>query len=247
MFALVNLMAQGRQMRVWLAGSDAVAGMVAVTEDGMLLVQWPGGDWPAATRALSGIAVTGMLGPADQVAALRALLRLDGARHESSEPGFWLRLDALRMPECGGLVLSPIAQDAAATVRLWRAAYEQELFAMPPDEAREKAAQDVARWLAADSHRVLMQDGALVALTGFNAILPDVVQVGAVYVPPHLRGRGHARAAVGLHLEQARADGVDRAVLFAASDAAERAYRALGFQPAGTMGIVLFDAPRTVA
>jgi predicted GNAT family acetyltransferase len=61
-----------------------------------------------------------------------------------------------------------------------------------------------------------------------------------------LRNRGYARQAVALHLAEARASGVRRAVLFAASEPAERAYRALGFQPAGRMSIVLLLEPEVV-
>ena len=81
-------------------------------------------------------------------------------------------------------------------------------------------------------------------MTGLNAELPEAVQVGGVYTPPGMRGRGYARAAVALHLDQARRTGIPRAVLFAASDAAARAYTAIGFRPAGRMAMILF-APGT--
>jgi predicted GNAT family acetyltransferase len=60
--------------------------------------------------------------------------------------------------------------------------------------------------------------------------LPDVVQVGGVYTPPALRGKGHARLALALHLAEARGKGVGRAILYAFSEPAARAYRAIGFQ-----------------
>jgi len=241
MFAMVNLLGLGVAMQVWVAAQ--VQGMVGLTEDGMVLPNWPQGDWAAAARVLAGSAVTGLLGPADQVAGLRAALgpRARAVRHAGEEPGYRLALADLRLPDCAGWSLEPISDAVAGTVRGWRAAYEREVFAMPGPGADAKAARDVARWRGADSHRVLWRGGSPVALTGFNAVLPEVVQVGAVYVPPALRGQGHARLAVGLHLQQARAGGVRRAVLFAASPAAERAYVALGFQAAGRMGLVLFD------
>jgi predicted GNAT family acetyltransferase len=58
-----------------------------------------------------------------------------------------------------------------------------------------------------------------------------------------LRNRGHARTAVALHLAEARAAGATRAVLFAATSAAVRAYLAIGFQPAADFSLVLFHAP----
>ncbi|MFN3954519.1 MAG: GNAT family N-acetyltransferase [Pararhodobacter sp.] len=102
------------------------------------------------------------------------------------------------------------------------------------------------QWLRDGSHRLLRRAGQIVALTGFNADLGDAVQVGGVYCPPALRGRGLARLAVALHLAEARARGATRAVLFAASAPAVRAYRALGFQPADEITLVLFASPQRV-
>lgn len=80
-----------------------------------------------------------------------------------------------------------------------------------------------------------------VAMSAFNAVLPEIVQIGGVFVPRRLRNRGYARLAVAQHMVEARARGVQRAVLFAASEAAVRAYRAIGFQPAAAISLVLFD------
>ncbi len=80
-----------------------------------------------------------------------------------------------------------------------------------------------------------------VATTGFNAALPEVVQIGAVYVPPAHRGHGHAARAVALHLAQARKAGTRRAVLFSASAVAGRAYLRIGFRATGRMTIVFLN------
>ena len=110
-----------------------------------------------------------------------------------------------------------------------------------------KAAEDVRAWLNADSHRVLLHHGQPVGMTGFNVRLPGIVQIGGVYTPPDLRNRGYARTAVALHLAEVRTKGTTRAVLFAATPAAARAYRAIGFQPNGSFALVLFTAPATIA
>ncbi len=65
--------------------------------------------------------------------------------------------------------------------------------------------------------------------------------------PPELRGRGYARAAVALHLAEARDAGVPRAILFAANEAAARAYRAIGFRPGGYMRMMLFREGTRIA
>jgi predicted GNAT family acetyltransferase len=79
-----------------------------------------------------------------------------------------------------------------------------------------------------------------VAMVGFNARLPGIVQVGAVWTPPEHRRQGLARAAVALHLAEARAERVSRAILFTSNPFAERAYRALGFREVGRFALLIF-------
>ena len=102
------------------------------------------------------------------------------------------------------------------------------------------------RYVAANSHVVLMEGPQPLAMCGFNARLPHIVQVGGVYTPPALRGFGHARRALGQHLAQARATGVERAVLFAASDKAASTYRALGFERIGQWTLLLLAEPQVL-
>jgi RimJ/RimL family protein N-acetyltransferase len=233
--------------RFWIAGGDgAVQAAVGLTGDGMLLPQMAGArarDWADLPRALRGARLTGAVGPAAQVRKALARLRLPAAppRHSVEEPGFAMDLAALRVPPGEGALAPATAADAALLAE-WRAAYLAALFAEAPDAAAARARRDIALYLAADSHRVLWLRGRPVAFTGFNARLPDIVQVGGVWVPPALRGQGHARRAVALHLAEARAAGVARACLFAASDAAVRAYRAIGFTDAPPVALVLFAA-----
>ena len=121
-----------------------------------------------------------------------------------------------------------------------RAAYDSELT-LPPNSA------SVDRWIEADSHRVLVADGKVIAMTGFNARLPGIVQIGGVYVPPDLRGRGLAGRAVALHLEESRNRGTTKATLFAASEAAARAYIRLGFVRIGSFGLALLPSEMEIA
>lgn len=78
-----------------------------------------------------------------------------------------------------------------------------------------------------------VSDGVPVSLSAINASLPDVVQLGGIYTPPALRGRGHARAAVAASLLAARERGASRAVLFTKNPSAVRTYEALGFRRIG--------------
>ena len=73
------------------------------------------------------------------------------------------------------------------------------------------------------------------------ARLPDAVQIGNVWTPTALRGRGYARAVVAGALRCARDEGATEAVLFTATDnnAARKAYLATGFTRIGDYAIVL--------
>lgn len=257
MFPLSNLAGRGRAMQVWCRQENArITGMLGLTEDGMLLPQWPATDpaegWLQAGATvqalLQGRDLAGIVGPAPQAEALRHALGLQAApcKLNAIEPGFTLDLARLIMPPNEGCALVLPGAEQTALLIDWRAAYAQEVLGEPAATARQSAEETVAQWLRAGSHRLLQRAGQFVALTGFNADLGDAVQVGGVYCPPELRRQGLARRAVALHLAEARAHGARRAVLFAASTTAARAYRALGFQPAGEIALVLFATAQKV-
>ena len=77
------------------------------------------------------------------------------------------------------------------------------------------------------------------SLAAFNAALPDIVQLGGIYTPPALRGRGYAKAAVAHSLLVARERGASRAVLFTENPSAARSYEAVGFRRTGDYSLVL--------
>lgn len=239
-FPLANLAGTGPGTQsLWLTG-DPVRGVIALGQTGFLMPQWPGLDPLAVFRALKGRRIAALTGPAEQVAALIAVLP-DAPRRQSHEPLCTLDLARLSLPD-GDTRLAPIRPQDAETAIRFRIEFDIETIAQPPATARFKAEADVARWLAQDTHRLLWQGDCAVALTGMNARLPDVVQVGGVYVPPEDRSRGHARRAVALHLAEARAAGARRAVLFAANEAALCAYRAIGFAEVGWMSVAILKA-----
>jgi N-acetylglutamate synthase-like GNAT family acetyltransferase len=252
MFPLSNLAGAGLNgagpygMRFWVTGD--VSGAIGLTNGGMLQPQWPGAaDWAAARAVLAGAEVAGVIGPAGQVRPLVEALGLGSAkaRQSSTEPGFVLDLKDLILPKGPG-VLAGLESAEPAVLYAWRADYLTGVTGLPPDRAAELGQRDIEQFRASGRHRLLLEAGNPVAMCGFNAVLPDVVQVGAVYVPPSLRGKGRARRVVALHLAEARAKGVRRARLFAVSDQAARAYRAIGFGPADPVGLVLFADPQQV-
>lgn len=257
MFPLSNLRAHGlgdgefasdhdHAIRVWRIGDES---LVALTRGGMLLPLLAGGaDLSVLRSKLEGLKVTGAVGPASSVRPVLAALGLTGipTRLDEDQPGFAHDLASLNVPDLPGAKLVAASEGMRQLLVGWRAASSIESQGMPEDEARSRAAADIDDYLSRDSHRVLMLDGQPVAMTGFNAVLPEIVQVGGVYTPRDLRGRGYARQAVALHLAEARASGVARAVLFAANDAAARAYRAIGFQPSQPFALVLLSSAITL-
>lgn len=257
MFPLTNLrthgLGQGRfasahphATRYWLVDGQS---LVALTQEGMLMALLHGTPDLAPLRpALHGLTVTGAVGPAASVRPVLAALSLDHlpTTTDRDEPGFTLDLAALTAPDHPGITLRPLAPADLPLLTTWRETYIGEVMGVTGPDARAKATSDLADYLDRDSHRVLLHQGQPVALTGFNAILPEVVQVGGVYTPAPLRGKGYARTAVALHLAEARSKGITRAVLFAASDAAATAYRAIGFQPTTPFTLLLLSTPTRI-
>lgn len=71
------------------------------------------------------------------------------------------------------------------------------------------------------------------SLCGFNASLPDIVQIGPVWTPVEYRNHGYARSVVALSLLEAKKKGIKQAILFTNNLAAERAYFSIGFKKVG--------------
>jgi GNAT superfamily N-acetyltransferase len=258
MFPLANLRAHGLA-RGQFPGADATASrfwwlsdasLVALTCEGMLMpLLAPGCDLSGLRRALAGQTITGAVGPAASVRPVLAALGLADhpMQKDEDEPGFALALAELILPDSPGTHLIVAGEDHRRLLQDWRSAYQQELLGTPAAEAATRAAADIDGWIRRGSHRILLQDDRPVALCGFNAALPEIVQIGGVYTPPAFRNRGYARRAVALHLAAARARGATRAVLFAASPAAARSYTALGFRPTFAFALALLAKPATLA
>ncbi len=257
MFPLANLRDYGlgasdpRALNVWLL-DDGPRAIFAMTNEGMVLPQCPDCSDHELQEAIALIRGRSLFGIAAEAGQARRIMRLAGwedrpATLNSDEPGFSLQLDKLLLPDATGAELLPLDAMDRSIPEEWRYRYLIEAMDFDPDRAKGQAMQDIANYVDRDSHRALLINGQPVGMTGFNARLPEVVQVGGVYVPPALRGQGYARLAVGLHLREAKSSGVTRAVLFAASEAAARAYIALGFRPAGHYALILFKDPKEAA
>ena len=229
------------------AASELV-GVAAHAWNGMLLLQAPL-ETAAVVRACveaSGRPVAGLTGPLEQVRAARAALGLTGvpAHLEEDELLFVLDAQQLILPEpaaCGGVSCRPPSPGERDTLCAWRVAYELEsLGRQDCEELRARAGE----WIDAQIEEAVIWVGVLegrpVSVSAFNAALPDIVQLGGVYTPPELRGRGYAKAVVAHSVHASQARGATRAVLFTRNPSAMRTYEAVGFRRAGDYGLVLF-------
>jgi GNAT superfamily N-acetyltransferase len=233
---------------MWVAERHGVvSGVLTVGRAGMVMPNLAGTDRSDAVGVLRGRDITGLIGPMEEVRPLLAELDLGGhpTTLDRDEPHFELDLEDLMVPEGEGRLMPLEAADPEEMIR-WRADYNVEAVGLPRSTAEAEAPASYQNYVAAKSHRVLMSEDRPLATCGFNAFLPDIVQIGGVYTPPALRGHGHARRAVAMHLAEAQARGVKLATLFSGSDMASRAYRAIGFRLIGQWTLVLFDGKPVV-
>ena len=125
----------------------------------------------------------------------------------------------------------------------WRVASVIETMAgVDNAETRAEADETMRRLDGEGALWVLEVDGRVVSMNSYNAMIPDMVQIGGVFTPQDLRGLGCARACVAGSLLAARRTGVDRSVLFTPKEnaSAQAAYRAIGFRVVGEYGLVSF-------
>lgn len=251
MFPIVNLRDHGmdgphpKSMSFWLRRENGtLADVLGVTKAGTVLPVWGANDLPDVTAVLTGKPIFGILGQVDAVADIHANLQLPNGDLHRTEPHLELDLGKMILPDATGLTLIDVGQAPRATMITWRTDYGVEALNLSPQEAMIQAITAVDCMVATGSNRVLLADGQPVAITGFNTILTDTVMIGGVYTPSALRGRGYARAAVAMHLNEAQGWGIKRAVLSAANTAAIKAYRAIGFTQVGEFMIIFYTTPQ---
>lgn len=249
MFPLSNVARYGlggddpRAMQAWVATrAGQITDALTVSQEGMVFPCCPTGNWTAAAHILQGRAIKGLIGDAAQVSALRAALGITGiAQLDVAEPSFVLDLAALHKPRTEGFRLCKLDQAPAGLIAAWRVEYEVETLNLARSVVAQQADAKIRGYIAVDTHRVLFKDDEPVSMTGFNAVLPRIVQVGGVYTPSDLRGRGYARTALAMHLAEVAKEGVTQAVLSAANEAAAQAYKAVGFARAGDFALVIYE------
>lgn len=252
MFPLSNLIHYGtnggddRAMTFWLTRKNGtVTDVLGLTDRGVILPCCPTASAGDMVAALAGQNIHGVNGPAAQARPLVQALGLTGAQLDRDEPHYALNLADLIVPTGPG-DLHPITDTHRFTIRGWIVAYDMEALGSHLRDAENHVDGTLDRYMASQSHRVLMKGDTPLAMTGFNATTEDCVQVGGVYTPFELRGQGHARRAVALHLAQARDNGATKSVLFAANTAACTAYESIGYRRIGAWTLYLGSKTITV-
>jgi ribosomal protein S18 acetylase RimI-like enzyme len=228
-----------------------IAGVAAHCWNGMVLVQAPDGDHAAAVAGeavrRSGRTVTGFAGPWSQVVAAREALGLGAAptAKDSRDELYVLDIARLLVPPdlaSGALRCRHPAERELELLVDWRVRFAVEaLGATDGPDLRHASTDDVRLQHERGTDWLLLAGAAPVSYSVFNAMLPDIVQIGGVWTPPEFRGRGYARSVVAGSLLAGRKQGIERAVLFAdpTNEAARRAYLFLGFRIVGDYGLVL--------
>ena len=235
----------------WLAEeAGAVAAVFGLSNAGFAMSQAPGADqalWQAFAGTVAGRMLAGITGEAAQVAQAKQAFGLHSAAFaiDRPEPLYRLDLAALILPDLPGEIRPPAETDRAL-LETWFADYERETLGTAPERAAVLARERAGRAILAGETRLLIVNDTPVATVALNARLPDMVQIGGVFTPPDLRGQGHARRAVALHLAEVRGEGVQTAILFASGPAACRAYEAIGFARVGTYALAILKTPVTV-
>ena len=234
---------------------DQIVGVVAQYWNGSLVVQAPGqveALCAAAIRA-SGRRLGGVLGPAKQVQEARDALDLheDAIQLDQTEYLYSLSLAELIVPEglrTGRLVGGRIQPQDADQVTEWLVAFALEsLGDEDSPQLWKRIRADVERKQAQGMTWIVKDRGRPVSTSGFNTTTAEAVQIGGVYTPPELRGRGYGRAVVASSLLDARAEGVESSVLFTGVEnvAAQRCYEALGYRHIGDYRLILVRGRRT--
>ena len=165
----------------------------------------------------------------------------------ASEGLYQLSLDRVQMPESPDRARArPASPRDLDTIIDWGVDYEREALGREVTmELRDELVDFYTARVEEESIWVLERGDTLVAMTSFNAQTPTAVQVGGVWTPPELRGRGYARSLVAAHLAHARDHGAGTGILFTQDDnhAAIRAYLAIGFERIGDWRLALPRAP----
>ncbi len=232
--------------------NETIVAVAAHFWNGMLIVQAPAylPEVVQGVVAQSGRAISGISGPAAQVEATKSVLGLSKqpTQLDESEILFSLTLCDLQIPQALASAKVQCRLPRPEELELlteWRVAYSVETLGKRDIPSLKSACRlTIEAHQATAMHWILVAGDTPVSYSAFNASLPDIVQIGGVWTPPALRGKGYAKSVVAGLLLDARSQGVKRAILLTGdkNQAAQAVYRGIGFLPTGEKyGLVLFE------
>lgn len=219
--------------------NDKIVGVLALNWNGNLMIQSPNKDilfqllgFAAQTNPL--FTIRGILGPDDQARQILEWLHVDEKNllMSAEEISYSLNIDKMAVPKnlSEGLWQCRLAVPADLPILgPWRVEYDKEALNLNPPDALSLAENETLHKIALGEIFVLEVQGKLVSRADYNATLPEVYQIGGVWTPPDLRGRGYARAATAGAILAAKSNGVKKAVLFTNNTIAIKCYESLGF------------------
>ena len=196
--------------------------------------------------------VSGVLGENTQAKFTMSQLGIysDKFSTNSSERLYALDLKYLKMPEIrpvNNLRIVDVGEIPASILLVWIRAYNIEALGYDDGELLDARCQAHTERLREGSNCwALLNKGQPVSLCAFNACFEDSVQIGPVWTPPKSRNNGFARYLLAGTLKNAIVQGTNKAFLFTDEPSAERAYRALGFNPIGQYRLAILGEPVTI-
>lgn len=231
---------------------DDLVGVIAHYWNGTLMMQAPDLDvlaqlYSELVSNMTG-SVKAVVGDADQGQYILKRLAIadDKFALKATDSLMSLELSQLYIPhaEDKSLAMVDITKRHFEMLKEWTSGYEIEALGTPDDDRlAEKVIETANNRINGDRCWILEANGVPVALSGFNAQLPEIVQVGPVWTPPEHRNKGYARHLVARTLERAKAQGVQKSILFTDVPAAQKAYQAIGFQEIGKFQLALLKEP----
>lgn len=233
---------------IMLKRGAEIEAVFGLTNSGYLMAQCPNSelDFADLRSFWAGRVVQGMTGDCGQVERVFVALGLDTTpcRLHRDEPLYALDLAKLRPPF--DRLRAPSVADRALLTDWFVDHLIDTGFAGQSETLKSDARDRADSAIANATMRFLEFEGRPVAMTDFNAKVADIVQIGGVFVPRNLRRRGYGGRVVAGHLAEARAHGVNRAILFAASQGAAGCYESIGFAHIGTYRVALFASPTDI-
>lgn len=254
MFLLGNLEAHGLNNTDHRHGTayflretgDGITGVFGATNGGYLTCQLPGiGKTEAQTYAhlLKGYTLRGMTGDDAQVRTILEALPVpkDAWHINLTQPLY--ALDLVPSSETTAQIRRAKPEDRAM-LEIWFDHYLRDTGLTAEAGIVDEVAVRAGVAVQSRSIRILEDDtGTPVAMSELNARAGHAVQIGGVFVPRDKRGKGFAGRVVNARLAELRGEGITRAILFAASENAARAYEKIGFERIGDYRIALLKTP----